>query len=60
VDYYSRQRSEQRQELIRQIEHGFKSLLSNPEMDSRVRPDVKKVYKLFRKVQRHIQVDNDD
>ena len=60
MDYYAKQRNKERQELIKQIEHGFKSLLSNPEMDSRVRPDVKKVYELFRKLQRHIQVENND
>jgi hypothetical protein len=60
VDYYSKQRHEEQQELIKQIEHGSKYLLSNPEMDSRVRPDVKKVYELFRKLQRHVRVENDE
>jgi hypothetical protein len=30
VDYYAKQRNEERQELIKQIEHGFKSLLFQP------------------------------
>jgi hypothetical protein len=38
----AKQRNEERQELIKQIEHGFKYLLPNPELNSKIRPDVKK------------------
>ena len=48
---------EQRDRLIKNIDDGFKYLLTNPNLDSKFRPDVKKMYGMYRKLRLMIEVD---
>ena len=56
TEYYNPQK-EQREKLMQNIDRGFKYLLMNPNMDEKFRPDVKKVYGLYQKLIRMIDVE---
>ena len=47
--YYDPQK-EQQKKLIQKIDEGFKYLLMNPNLDSKFRPEVKKVYEMYQKL----------
>ena len=48
---------EQREKLIKNIDDGFKYLLSNPLLDANFRPDVKKMYGMYKKLRLMIEAD---
>ena len=50
-------RKEQREKLIKKLDEGFKYLLMNPNLDSKFRPDVKKIYTMYQKLIRMIEVE---
>ena len=50
-------RKEQRDRLIKNIDDGFKYLLSNPHLDANFRPDVKKMYGMYRKLRLMIEIE---
>ena len=56
TDYYD-PRKEQLEKLIKNIDNGFKHLLSNPNLDSKIRPDVKKMYEMYRNLIRMVRMD---
>ena len=52
-------RKEQHDRLIKNIDDGFKYLLYNTNLDSKFRPDVKKMYGMYRKLRSMIEIDSD-
>ena len=54
-----KQLKEQRDRLIKNIDDGFKYLLTNPNLDANFRPDVKKIYGMYRKLRLMIEIDTD-
>jgi len=56
TNYYN-PRKEQRDNLIKNIDNGFKYLLTNPHLDSKIRPDVKKIYEMFRNLVKMVDVE---
>ena len=56
TEYYN-PKKEQRERLIKTINEGFNYLLMNPNMDEKFRPDVKKIYTMYQKLVRMIEVE---